>query len=329
MSDSIALENDSKYYSREAGTLSLMYHRFNENKYPSTNVRMEIFEKQIQIIRNKNYQFVNPESFQKDFDKPKEEKKILLTIDDAFTSFYENAWPFLKKNEIPFLLFVSTEPVGKRGYMTWDQIKEVEKENFAFIGNHSHSHEYLLDLDFDDFKKDIDLSIKIFNEKLGYNPIFFSYPFGEYSLDQMNYLKSKFKYSFGQHSGVIDFNKDQFELPRFPINEKYGDLERFNFLIDLLPLQFKNVSPKDKYIHKNNPPKLVIEFFKNQNNLENINCFSDEGNKWEKSNIKLIDRKLVVNFREKFLFRRGRINCSLNDIDGWRWFGLQFSVKLN
>ena len=94
MSNSIAVENDSKYYSEEAGTLSLIYHRFNENKYPSTNVRMEIFEKQIQIIRNKNYQFVNPESFQKDFDKPKEDKKILLTIDDAFTSFYENAWPF-------------------------------------------------------------------------------------------------------------------------------------------------------------------------------------------------------------------------------------------
>ncbi len=329
LSDSIAVENDSKYYSEEAGTLSLIYHRFNENKYPSTNVRMEIFEKQIQIIRNKNYQFVNPESFQKDFDKPKEEKKILLTIDDAFTSFYENAWPFLKKNEIPFLLFVSTEPVGKRGYMTWEQIKEVEKESFAFIGNHSHSHEYLLDLDFDDFKKDIDLSIKIFNEKLGYNPIFFSYPFGEYSLDQKNYIKKKFKYGFGQHSGVIDFNKDFFELPRFPINEKYGDLERFNFLIDLLPLQFKNISPEDKYIHKNNPPKLVIDFFENQKNLKNINCFSDEGNKWEKSDIKLAKNKLIVTFRDKFLFRRGRINCSLNDTDGWRWFGLQFSVNLN
>ena len=306
-----------------------MYHRFNENKYPSTNIKMDIFKKHMDIVKSKNYEFENPYNFDLNFNKPKSKKKILITIDDAFTSFYENAWPFLKENKIPFLLFVSTEPVGQKGYMTWEQIKEIEKESFAFIGNHSHSHDYLLDLDYNDFKKDIDLSIKIFNEKLGYNPIFFSYPFGEYSLDQMNYLKSKFKYSFGQHSGVIDFNKDKFELPRFPINEKYGDLERFNFLIDLLPLQFKNVSPKDKYIYKNNPPKLVIEFFENQNNLENINCFSDEGNKWEKSNIKLIDRKLVINFREKFLFRRGRINCSLNDIDGWRWFGLQFSVKLN
>ena len=72
--------------------------------------------------------------------------------------------------------------------MTWEQIKEVDKENFAFIGNHSHSHEYLLDFSFTDFKKDIDNSIKIFNEKLGYN-LFFSYPFGEYSLEQTNYIK--------------------------------------------------------------------------------------------------------------------------------------------
>ncbi len=306
-----------------------MYHRFNENKYPSTNIQMDVFTKQINIIKDKRYEFENPKNFDLTFNKPKSKKKILLTIDDAFSSFYENAWPFLKKNKIPFILFVSTEPVGKNGYMTWDQIREVEKENFAFIGNHSHSHEYLLDLSFNDFKKDIDKSIKIFDEKLGYNSIFFSYPFGEYSLEQINYIKKKFKYAFGQHSGVIDFNKDIYELPRFPINEKYGDLKRFNFLIDLLPLQSKSILPIDKYIINNNPPKLIINFFNDQKNLKNINCFSDEGNNWEKSKVVFEKNKLIVNFREKFIFRRGRINCSLNDTDGWRWLGLQFSVKLN
>ena len=102
---------------------------------------MEVFKKQINIIQEKKYKFENPEIFYKNIDVPKSEKKILITIDDAFTSFYEHAWPFLKKNKIPFILFVSTEPVGKSGYMTWEQIKEVEKENFAFIGNHSHTHE--------------------------------------------------------------------------------------------------------------------------------------------------------------------------------------------
>ena len=290
---------------------------------------MDIFKKQINIIKDKKYSFENPKDFDLNFNNTKTKKKVLITIDDAFSSFYNHAWPYLKENKIPFILFVSTEPVGKNGYMSWEQIKEIEKEKFAFIGNHSHSHDYLLDLTFENFKKDINKSIEIFEKKLGYNPIFFSYPFGEYSLDQTNYIKKKFKYGFGQHSGVIDLNKNIYELPRFPINEKYGDLKRFAFLIDLLPLQYKNITPKDKYVLNNNPPKLVVEFFKNQKNLNKINCFSDEGNKWEKSNTKIVDNKLIVNFRENFLFRRGRINCSLNDNEGWRWLGLQFSVKLN
>ena len=117
-----------------------MYHRFNENKYPSTNIQMDIFKSEIDIIYNNNYKFYNPNKFEIEFNKPKTEKKFLLTIDDAFTSFYENAWPFLKEKKIPFILFVSTDAIGKFGYMTWCQIKEIEKEEFVFLGNHSHSH---------------------------------------------------------------------------------------------------------------------------------------------------------------------------------------------
>ena len=328
--NSNAEENNSKYYSEDSGTLSLMYHRFNENKYPSTNIQIEIFKKQIEIIKKNNFEFNNPVEFDLKFFSPKSEKKILITIDDAFSSFYQNAWPYLKENKIPFILFVSTEPIGKFGYMNWKQIKEIDKEDFAFIGNHSHSHKYLVNFDFEEFKKDIDQSIKIFEEKLGYNPIYFSYPFGEYSLKQKKYISQKFKYAFGQHSGVIDINKDKFELPRFPINEKYGDLERFKFLLNLLPLQYKIITPEEKFItNQNNPPEMIVEFFNEQENLNLINCFSNEGNKWDKSEIKLDKKKLVVKFREKFLFRRGRINCSLNDSDGWRWFGIQFSIEKN
>ena len=67
--------------------------------------------------------------------KPKKEKKILITIDDAFLSFYEFAWPYLRDNKIPFILFVSTEAVGKKGYMSWSQLKTIEKEPFVFNGN--------------------------------------------------------------------------------------------------------------------------------------------------------------------------------------------------
>ncbi len=290
---------------------------------------MDVFKKQIEIIKRNNFEFFDPKNFSEEFNKVKTDKKILITIDDAFLSFYENAWPFLKENQIPFILFTSTNFIGKKGYMNIDQLREVEKESFAYLGNHSHMHEYMVTFDFNKFTNDIDRSIEIFNDLFNYNPIFFSYPFGEYSLEQKNYISSKFEYAFGQHSGVIDLNKDPYELPRFPINEKYGDLKRFEFLIKLLPLQYSKIIPEDKLILNNNPPKMEIEFFKEQKNLSAINCFSDEGDSWNNSNIELIENTLVVHFREKFNFRRGRINCSLNDNEGWRWFGSQFSINLN
>ena len=318
-----------KSYSDDKGILSLMYHRFDENKYPSTNIQMDIFKQHIEIIRNLNYDFYDPKNLEKNFNTTKIKKKILVTIDDAFSSFYEVAWPYLKKEKIPFILFVSTETVGKNGYMTWDQIKELEKETTAYIGNHSHSHNYLVDLNNDNFISDIDTSSSIFKEKLGYNPIFFSYPFGEYSSFIKEYISKNFEFSFGQHSGVIDINKDRHELPRFPINEKYGDLKRFEFLIKLNPLQYKSLYPVEKYLINKNPPKFIVEFFDEQKNIHNINCFSDEGNNWEKSDINFSNNTLSLNFRSKFNFRRGRINCSLNDDGVWRWFGVQFSVKQN
>ena len=105
---------NKKYEPEEKGILALMYHRFEENKYPSTNVKIEAFKKHIDIIKENKLQFLNPKDFDYEFNKVSKEKKILLTIDDAFTSFYINAWPILKSNKIPFLLFVSTETVGKR-----------------------------------------------------------------------------------------------------------------------------------------------------------------------------------------------------------------------
>ncbi len=323
-----AQENNFKYFSNDEGVLSIMYHRFNESKYPSTNISMEIFKKHVEIIFDANLSFYHPKKFEDEFDLPKKEKKILLTVDDAFQSFYDNAWPYLKKNQIPFVLFVSTEPVGNNGYMNWDQIREIERSEFGVIGHHSHSHDYLIDKSEEFFLNDIKKSNLIFKEKLGYIPTLFSYPFGEYSSFMKNYISRNFKIAFGQHSGIIDINKNKFELPRFPINEKYGEIKRFKSIINYYPLEYKNLEPEEKKLSiENNPPKFKVKFFDNQKNIENINCYSNEGDKWMKSNIKLDEKELTIEFREPFLPRRGRINCSLNDNGKWRWFGTQFIIR--
>ena len=122
-----------------------MYHRFDENKYPSTNIKIDVFKEHLKIIEDSKIKFINPKDFENELKNLKLQRKILLTIDDGFLSFYENAWPILKEKKIPFILFVSTREVGAFNYMNWEQIKEISKENFVEIGNHSHSHEYLAD----------------------------------------------------------------------------------------------------------------------------------------------------------------------------------------
>ena len=312
------------------GIISLMYHRFNENKYPSTNIKIQDFIEHIKILETNNFHFVNPNNFENELKKNKSTRKVLLTIDDGFSSFYENAWPILKKKKIPFILFVSTREVGAFNYMTWDQIREIKKENFVEIGNHSHTHEYLVDETNDLILADIKKSILIFKRELGKNSDFFSYPFGEYSLEFKKIIKSLgFKYAFGQHSGVMDETKDLYELPRFPINEKYGEIKRFNSLTKTLPFKFKSIYPDEKYLLKSkNPPKVKIEFFDNIKNLKSLSCYSNEGNKWRQSSIKFEDdTTLLININEKFLGERGRINCSLRDTSGlWRWLGIQFVI---
>ena len=110
------------------GLISLMYHRFEENQYPSTNIKLLDFKKQLEIIQRDNIKFINPKNFEDELMSNKKQRKILLTIDDGFLSFYKNAWPILKEKKIPFILFVSTREVGSFNYMSWDQIKKLVKK---------------------------------------------------------------------------------------------------------------------------------------------------------------------------------------------------------
>ena len=324
----LALDN---YNFNDFGVISIMYHRFNENKYPSTNIQIDVFEEQLKIIEREKIKFIHPNNFEKSLSENKGQRKILFTVDDGLSSFYQNAWPILKKKKIPFILFVNTREVGSYNYMNWEQILELYKDENVEIGNHSHSHEYLVEENPETIKKDIVKSIRIFEDKLGKSSKFFSYPFGEYSLEFKKIIKDLgFKYAFGQHSGVIDETKDLWELPRFPINEKYGEIKRFSTLMKTLPLKFKKISPEDRYLlQSKNPPTVNIEFYENIKNLKQLNCFSNEGNKWRNSKILFKEENLLeIKIAEKFIGERGRINCSLRERDGfWRWLGIQYVIS--
>ena len=111
----------------EPGVSVFMYHRFGEDKYPSTNVSEEQFSSHIEYILNNKIKVIelkelitileNNESLDK--------KAVAFSVDDAYNSFYKIAWPVFRDNNIPVTLFISTDIIDKRtkGYMTWEDIK--------------------------------------------------------------------------------------------------------------------------------------------------------------------------------------------------------------
>ena len=50
---------------KNSGIISLMYHRFNENKYPSTNIKSEIFIEHLKEIQNSKIDFITFNKFEK------------------------------------------------------------------------------------------------------------------------------------------------------------------------------------------------------------------------------------------------------------------------
>ena len=58
------------------------------------------------------------------------DKVIAITVDDAFLSVYEKAWPLLKARNIPFTVFVATDAIDRNvaDVMRWDQIREMQAE---------------------------------------------------------------------------------------------------------------------------------------------------------------------------------------------------------
>ena len=72
-----------------------MYHRFDENKYPSTNIQNDIFNKHIIEIEKSQLKFIDAKNLLDKLESKLENTYILLTIDDGYKSFYINALPIL------------------------------------------------------------------------------------------------------------------------------------------------------------------------------------------------------------------------------------------
>ena len=66
------------YNFNDFGLISIMYHRFNENKYPSTNIQIDVFNEQLKVIEREKVEFIHPKILKKVSQKKNNKEKFCL-----------------------------------------------------------------------------------------------------------------------------------------------------------------------------------------------------------------------------------------------------------
>lgn len=305
----------------------IMYHRFGESRYPSTNVTMEQFEAHLGELKSGGYRVLPLPDIIKALKRghPLPERTVGISIDDAYLSVYTEAWPRLKAAGLPFTVFVATDPVDQRtpNFLTWSQIREMAEAGVT-IGGHTGSHLHMPKASRQRNLDELARSKKRYREMLGQTPEIFAYPYGETSLMIQAMAKdSGFIAAFGQHSGAFDATTEMFDLPRFAMNENYAGMARFRLAVNALALPVTDITPADPFIDANNPPAMGFTMTRDLKGLARLSCFTSHAGRARLE--RLGQRRIEVRVETPFPKGRTRMNCTLPGADNrWHWFGRQF-----
>ncbi|MCF8303780.1 MAG: polysaccharide deacetylase family protein [Bacteroidales bacterium] len=265
---------------KSTGSVSCFaYHRFGDDRFPSTNIRMDVFENQMQYLHENRYSVMalGEALFLLSNGKELPPRAVVLTIDDAYKTFITNAFPVLKKYGFKATLFVSTETIGGGDYMSREDIKKAYEYGIE-IGNHSHSHAYFLnhkDSLKHYFKSDLEKANRILKEITGEKPRLYAYPYGEYNLAMQLVVKEAgMKAAAAQKSGVLYAGADRYAIPRFPMGGPFGTFNGFKNKLKMKPLPVLTAKPQSP-VFEQNPPELQLEIESGQINSDQIQCFVD------------------------------------------------------
>lgn len=190
------------------GCLGLNYHRVRKDhiatkivesltgsdELKNYSVYESEFEEHIKILKEHDAIFVTPDELRKFNEAGKYPKNcVWISFDDVDESVYENAFPILKKYQIPFTLFVIAGHVGNDDFenlslLTWEQIQEMVDSGLATVGSHTYDMHSLVDNkpvffypeQKKDFLKDLIKSKETIETNLeGVEVEDFAYPYGD------------------------------------------------------------------------------------------------------------------------------------------------------
>jgi len=310
----------------------LMYHRFGEERYPTTNIRLEQFKAQLDYLQREGFT-IWPlrrmlDAIFNGGDIP--DKTVSLTVDDAYLSVYTHAFPILRQRALPMTVFVSTDAVDEEGVgiMSWQQMREMQRHGIDFA-NHGAGHLHLAHRKEGEshrqwckrIRRDLEQARNRLEQELGPQgrPLL-AYPFGEYNTELAQLVGSMGYLALGQHSGAIGPNSDRLALPRFAMNEHYAHLDSFATKVASLPLPLAGQQPREPELSQENPPRLTLRLSREAPlSARQISCFLGDGSALEV--LEKSERSLTVRSPHALPRGRSRYNCTAPAGDGrYYWF---------
>ncbi len=308
----------------------LVYHRFGDSRYPSTNTDLAVFRQHLKYLKDESFKVLTAGealAYLTSPEIPYYPKVVSITVDDGYKSFLTGAVPLLKAFGYKATLFINTESVGGGSYLTWEELKKLVYEGIE-IGNHSHAHPYFLNIPVqhrrERFEEDLAISRKLFRKHLDLDPDLYVYPYGEFDREMQRALKAAgFRAAFAQNSGVVYRGSDHFALPRFPVAGIYGRPDRFKEKTHMKALRVIWTRPDEHVVNGPVHHTLRLAIEKEQPvSLKELQCFI--GGSVSKIRISKTDSIDVIEVMAKKPFHSRRTLYTLTvpskDHKQWYWY---------
>lgn len=265
------------YFYLFANAHVFIYHRFGDNRYPSTNTTIQELEKEFEFFKKNHYEIVPLERILEKLKhkEPIPSNWVALTIDDAYKSFYENGLPLFKKYNYPFSLYVYVKATHDKysDFMTWEQLKEASK--YGTIALHGYEHNHLTHLSSEAIYEDTKKGIEIFEKNMGFKPASYAYAYGEYN-DRVREVLKQFGFEaiLNQHSGSVNAQSNPLNIHRIALvgNPNIKEEIRYNSFEAtwIEPQEFPKDGILRKVIAKVDPSIKTIKLYVSGNTWKEL-----------------------------------------------------------
>ena len=156
-------------------------------------------------------------------------KPIVLTFDDGYADNYSTMLPILEAHAMTAVIYVITNELGKKNYLTVDELKDMQRRGLE-IGSHTADHLPLTSADAITCRRQIRES-KIFLEWSGLQTIYsLSYPNGAFNAEIEKILREEnYLTAVTGEAGLNTLSTNPYELYRVHIRKPRFGLTEFKF----------------------------------------------------------------------------------------------------